>query len=125
MPLVRDVMRAELVTVAPSTTVIDAARKMFARGVGSALVVDAEAMQGIFTERDILRSLAGVADSGRGSPVSRWMTPRPVTIAPEATVGQALDVMLNGGFRHLPVMDGQRLVGIVSMRDLAGSLQKG
>ena len=125
MPLVRDVMRAELLTVAPSTTVIDAARKMFARGVGSALVVDAEAMQGIFTERDILRSLAGVADSGRGSPVSRWMTPRPVTIAPEATVGQALDVMLNGGFRHLPVMDGQRLVGIVSMRDLAGSLQKG
>ena|SRR5205085_11975302 len=125
MPLVRDVMRAELLTVAPSTTVIDAARKMFARGVGSALVVDAEAMQGIFTERDILRSLAGVADSGRGSPVSRWMTPRPVTIPPDSTVGQALDVMLNGGFRHLPVMDGQRLVGIVSMRDLAGSLQKG
>ena len=50
---------------------------------------------------------------------------RPVTIPPDSTVGQALDVMLNGGFRHLPVMDGQRLVGIVSMRDLAGSLQKG
>jgi CBS domain-containing protein len=125
MPLVRDVMQAELLTVDPSTTVIDAARKMFARRVGSALVVGGETVEGIFTERDIVRSLAGVADSGRGSPVSRWMTPRPVTIAPDATVGQALDVMLNGGFRHLPVMEGERLVGIVSMRDLAGSLQKG
>ena len=117
-------MRGELLTVEPTTTVIDAARKMFARQVGSAVVVRAGTLAGIFTERDIMRSLAGVADSGRGSHVDKWMTPNPVTITPAATVGQALDLMLGGGFRHLPVMEDEQLVGIVSMRDLAGSIQR-
>jgi CBS domain-containing protein len=124
MSTVREVMSEELLTVEPTTTVIDAARRMFARRVGSALVVQAGSVEGIFTERDIMRSLAGVADSGRGSHVAKWMTRSPVAIGPEATVGQALDVMLGGGFRHLPVMEGDRLVGIVSMRDLVGSIQK-
>jgi CBS domain-containing protein len=124
MSTVREVMREELLTVGPTTTVIDAARRMFGRRVGSALVVRAGTVEGIFTERDIMRSLAGVADSGRGSHVEKWMTRTPVTISPEATVGQALDLMLGGGFRHLPVMEDKRLVGIVSMRDLAGSIQK-
>jgi CBS domain-containing protein len=124
MSTVRDVMREELLTVEPSTTVIDAARRMFARRVGSAVVVQAGSVEGIFTERDIMRSLAGEADSGRGSHVAKWMTRGPVTIAPDATVGQALDTMLGGGFRHLPVVEGARLVGIVSMRDLVGSIQK-
>jgi len=52
------------------------------------------------------------------------MTSDPQTIAPEATVGEAMDRMLDGGFRHLPVIDGDTLVGIVSMRDLARSISK-
>jgi CBS domain-containing protein len=125
MSTVRDVMQGDLLMVEPSTTVIDAARRMFGRRVGSAVVVKSGSVEGIFTERDIMRSLAGVADSGRGSQVAKWMTRSPVTIGPDATVGQALDTMLGGGFRHLPVMEGDRLVGIVSMRDLVGSLQRG
>jgi CBS domain-containing protein len=53
------------------------------------------------------------------------MTWNPLTIGPDATVGEAMDRMLDGGFRHLPVMDGATLVGIVSMRDLARSISKG
>jgi len=124
MPLVRDVMNEDLLTVDPTATVISAARRMFTRRVGSALVVRGDDIEGIFTERDIMRALTGVADSGRGSHVANWMTSSPVTVAPEATVGEALDLMLGGGFRHLPVVDEGRLVGIVSMRDLARSIQK-
>jgi CBS domain-containing protein len=53
------------------------------------------------------------------------MTWNPLTVGPDASVGEAMDRMLDGGFRHLPVMDGGTLVGIVSMRDLARSISKG
>jgi len=125
MTTVRDVMSGDPLAVEPTTTVLEAARRMFAARVGSALVVRSGNLEGIFTERDIMRSLAGVADAGRGSQVAKWMTESPTTISPDATVGEALDVMLGGGFRHLPVLEEDRLVGVVSMRDLAGSIQKG
>lgn len=56
--------------------------------------------------------------------VERWMTPDPVTIGPEATVGEALDLMLSRGFRHLPVKDEDVVIGVISMRDLAKSTTK-
>jgi len=123
---VREVMSVELVTVEPSASVMEAARVMSVARVGSALVLEGEALAGIFTERDILRALGHThADAGRVSPVSKWMTRDPVTIGADASVGEALDRMLEGGFRHLPVMEGTILVGIVSMRDLARSISKG
>lgn len=125
MVAVREVMSRELVMVDPSTTVMDAARLMAGRQVGSALVIHEDALRGIFTERDVLRALAQHSDAGRVSSVTSWMTEDPVTIDPDATVGEALDRMLTGGFRHLPVMEGTTLVGVVSMRDLARSVSKG
>ena len=127
MTTVREVMSSELVTVDPSVTVMEAARVMATAGIGSALVVDGDRVQGIFTERDILRALAhhSDADAGRVSSVAAWMTRDPVTIGPDATVGEAMDRMLDGGFRHLPVMGGETIAGIVSMRDLARSISKG
>lgn len=124
--LVREVMSTELVTVEPSASVMEAARVMSLAGVGSVLVLEGGALVGIFTERDILRALGEThADAGRVSPVSKWMTRDPVTIGPEASVGDAMDRMLGGGFRHLPVKEGGDLVGVVSMRDLARSISKG
>ncbi|HLB62350.1 MAG TPA: CBS domain-containing protein [Actinomycetota bacterium] len=127
MTAVREVMSTELVIVDPSVIVTEAARVMSTHRAGSVLVLDEGSLVGIFTERDILRALAhyAKADEARVSPVSRWMTPGPVTIGPDATSGEALDVMLSGGFRHLPVLEGDNLVGIVSMRDLARSISKG
>jgi CBS domain-containing protein len=124
MPIVREVMRTELVTVQPSTVVRDAAHAMFSGGAGSALVLDGPKLVGIFTERDIMRALAHQADAGRSSRVAQWMTGDPTSIEPEATVGQALDRMLAGHFRHLPVVEGEAVVGVVSMRDLARSIAK-
>jgi CBS domain-containing protein len=125
MTSVRDVMSTNVVAVAPSASVMQAAALMFGAKVGSVLVVDEGALVGIFTERDIVRALSGVsADAGRTSQVRSLMTPDPVTIEPDASVGRALDIMLAGGFRHLVVTAGADPLGVVSMRDLAGTIGK-
>lgn len=121
---VREIMSTELVTVDPTANLTETARLMFAGRAGSALVLQQASLVGIFTERDILRALgdSSSADLARVSPVSKWMSPDPDTIDPETTVAEALNRMLFGGFRHLPVMDGEAVVGVVSMRDLARSM---
>ena len=126
MTIVLEVMRIDLVTVDPSATMREAAHAMFAGRAGSALVVREGGLLGIFTERDLMRALAFSYDHDlvRSSPVSLWMTEHPVTIRPDATVGRAVDVMLSRGFRHLPVMQGETLLGMVSMRDLAETIAR-
>jgi len=119
-------MSTELVTVDPSANLMEAAHVMSAGRSGSVLVLQASSLVGIFTEWDVLRALAysAKADLARVSSVAQWMSQDPVTIGPDATVAEALNEMLFGGFRHLPVMDGDAVVGIVSMRDLAKSMAK-
>jgi CBS domain-containing protein len=117
MASIRDVMSGQIVSVEPTTTVAEAATVMGSRGVGSALVLDGGDLRGIFTERDILRALAADFDAA-GHPVSHWMTPDPVTTEAGSDPGDALDLMLAKGFRHLPVVDDGRLIGVVSLRDL-------
>ena len=126
MKTVREVMSSTLVIVKPSAMMIEAAQVMSKAGVGSALVVEGGSLVGIFTERDILHVFDQMhADPARVAPVSKWMTRDPETIDPGVSVGTAMDLMLDGGFRHLPVMEGGTLVGVVSMRDLARSITKG
>jgi CBS domain-containing protein len=126
MTTVREVMSTDLVTVAPSAMMSQAVGAMSKAGVGSILVLKDDELLGIFTERDVLRAFDRLhADPARVSPISRGMTLHPRTIDPDATVGEAMDRMLDGGFRHLPVMEGGTLVGIVSMRDLARSISRG
>jgi len=110
-------MSADLVSVSPTATIAEAATVMGTRRVGSALVMDGDELIGIFTERDILRALAGDFDAP-GHQVSGSMTRNPRTVDPATDVGEALDTMLQHGFRHFPVMDDGRVIGIVSMRDL-------
>ena len=112
-------MSSELVTVAPRATVAEAAAVMSARHVGSAIVLgDDGSLAGIFTERDILRALGSDFDAAAHT-VAEWMSKGPATIDADATVTDALNRMLEGGFRHLPVLDGAALVGVVSLRDLS------
>jgi CBS domain-containing protein len=118
MVTVRQVMSTELVKVEAGTTVAEAATVMGAHHVGSALVFGDGRMTGIFTERDVLRALASDFDAAHNE-VEQWMTPDPTTIAAEAGVREARDLMLERGFRHLPVMDDENVVGIVSLRDLS------
>jgi CBS domain-containing protein len=121
MTTVREVMASDLITVEPTDTVAQAATVMGGRHVGSALVLEAGAMVGIFTERDILRALSQDFDAP-GQPVAHWMTRDPVRIDVGVSVEQALDLMLSKGFRHLPVEEAGEVVGMVSMRDLSQAI---
>src|SRR5438105_14415805 len=109
MTAVREVMSTQLVTVEPHSTVAEAATVMDVHRVGSALVCEEGSLAGIFTERDILRALSQDFDAP-GHPVTHWMTRDPRTVKPADTVESALQMMLEGGFRHLPVKDGESLV---------------
>jgi CBS domain-containing protein len=114
---IRDVMSERIVTVEANATVAEAATIMGSRGTGSALVMRGEHLEGIFTERDIVRALGEHFDAA-GHLVHNWMTPDPITVEASASVPEALDLMLSKGFRHLPVIEAGRLVGMVSLRDL-------
>ncbi len=114
-------MRTELVTVDPGATVAEAAEAMSIHRVGAALVVRDDALVGIFTERDIVRALVAEHDAAAHA-ITSWMTTDPATLPPEATAEEALHHMLSGGFRHIPVTEDGRLVGIVSIRDLSSGL---
>ena len=119
---VGNVMSADLVHVEAHDSVTTAAAIMGAARVGSALVMEGDVLQGIFTERDILRALKRNPHQVLDSPVGEWMSHDPRTVGPEVTVKEALRLMLKGGFRHLPVMSEERVVGVVSLRDLARAL---
>jgi CBS domain-containing protein len=119
METLRDVMSTLLVTVPADATVAEAAQVMSIQHVGAALIVEADRLHGIFTERDIVRALASEHDAA-GHAVAGWMTAEPVTLGPAATITEARDRMLKEGFRHIPVVQDGRLIGIVSLRDVSG-----
>jgi len=121
MATVAELMSRQLVTSDESATLGEAAAVMAQRRVGSILILTAERLTGIFSERDIVRALSQSHDAVR-DPVGHWMTRQPVTIGPDASAEEALEKMLAGGFRHLPVLEGEKLVGMVSMRDLSAAL---
>ncbi len=118
MARVRDVMSTDLVTVESTDTVAHAATKMGKSLTGSALVMGDDGLIGIFTERDIVRAI-GSDFGAAGDPIEHWMTRNPVTVEAHIDAGEALQWMLAHGFRHFPVVDGDDLVGIVSIRDLS------
>ena len=109
-------MAPDLLTVEPDARLSDAARRMAQRGVGAVLVLEGERLTGILTERDLLKAVAaGFTDEAR---VSEWMTKQPETVEPDESTDHAASLMIHGGFRHLPVVEGGRAIGILSIRDL-------
>ena len=116
MTTVGEVMTHNLLTVESTTPLAQAAARMSDRGVGAILVLSGDSVSGILTERDVLRAVAtGGVD---GTNVAAWMTRDPETVDVGESTGQAAAVMIHGGFRHLPVVEGGKPVGIVSIRDL-------
>jgi signal-transduction protein with cAMP-binding, CBS, and nucleotidyltransferase domain len=113
---VGEVMSRNLLTVEATTALAAAAERMCDRDVGAILVLSGDSVSGILTERDVLRA---VAQGGvEGTNVAAWMTRDPETVDADESTGQAASIMIHGGFRHLPVLDGGKPVGIVSIRDL-------
>jgi CBS domain-containing protein len=117
MATVGDVMTTSVVTTAPETPLARAAAAMVAAGVGSAVVMQGSFLAGIVTERDVLRAAASGQDL-RDSQVAEWMTADPQSVSPESSAEDAAQIMLLNGFRHLPVMDGRNVCGVVTLRDL-------
>jgi citrate synthase len=114
---VGEIMSSPPITATPSETLADASERMRDRKTGSVIVVDGDRPIGILTERDLVRFAASGADAGV-TKVSEWMTEDPDTVRPELPVGEAFDSLAEHGYRHIPVCDDGRLVGVVSMRDL-------
>ena len=114
---VATVMRqAWLVKVGPEMAVARAAALMAAKNVGALVVLEDERLVGIFTERDIVFRVLAAGLDPSDTPVGEVMTREPVTVAPERPFGYALALMHRGGFRHLPVVEEGKTVGIVSAR---------
>ena len=105
----------DILSVGRDTSVVSAAEQMNERRVGAVLVMDGERLVGILTERDVLRAVATGQIAGA---VGDAMTASPDTVEADESAGQAAALMIHGGFRHLPVVEADRVVGIVSIRDL-------
>jgi CBS domain-containing protein len=113
-------MTPDVLTTSGERPFAEVTKLMVQARVGSAVVMQGPWLIGILTERDVLRAAASGSDLTT-SPVSAWMTRDPTTAAPDMASDEALDVMLNHGFRHLPVVEGRELMGIVSIRDVVAS----
>ena len=115
---VRDGMTDVVVTVGPGHTLRSAARLMAERKVGAAVVMDPEAPgPGIITERDVLASVAKGQDPDQEC-VSDHLTSQIVAAAPDWSLEEAAVAMVRGGFRHLVVVDGGEVAGVISVRDI-------
>jgi CBS domain-containing protein len=108
----------KIFSVAPTDSVRHAIEVMATRHVGALLVMQEAALLGIISERDYARKVILKNRSSQDTPVSEIMTASPVTAAPADTVHHCMQVMTKGRFRHLPVVDGGRVVGMLSIGDL-------
>jgi CBS domain-containing protein len=117
MAILKEIMTGEVFTTERAAPVSQVAGSMLKGRFGSAVVMEGKRLSGIFTERDVLRAAASGADL-TSSPVSEWMTNDPVTVDATLDADDATEIMMSNGFRHLPVVDGHALIGIVSLRDI-------
>ncbi|MCB5945742.1 CBS domain-containing protein [Acidocella sp. KAb 2-4] len=118
---VRQILRNKpsgFISVAPEARITSVIATLAERGIGAVLVLDAGRLVGILSERDIVRSLAKHAQETLDMTATALMTPNPTTGTPETTVAEAMEVMTNGHFRHLPIMENGILTGLVSIGDV-------
>ncbi|QLH40014.1 MAG: CBS domain-containing protein [Defluviicoccus sp.] len=107
-----------VITEAPQSSVREAARIMAGHRIGAVPVVDGRHLIGIFTERDVLTRVIAAGRDVDQTRLEEVMTRRPETVSVECPLSEALEVMLDGRFRHLPVMADGEVIGVISMRDI-------
>jgi CBS domain-containing protein len=116
MPTLADVMRPEWIEVAPEDTLGEVAERMTALNMGAVAVSDFGRLIGILTERDLLKAMAARVHSSDAR-VREWMTADPITASLDTELDEAAQVMVDNGFRHLPVLDESgQVAGLVSLR---------
>jgi CBS domain-containing protein len=118
-----DIVKPTFIEVAPEDTLGEVADRMTAKNVGAVVVKDFGRLNGILTERDLLKAMAARVHSSEAR-VRQWMTEDPVTATAETPLEEAAQMMLDHGFRHLPVVDDtQQVVGVVSLRGVVAATQ--
>ena len=121
MITVKDLLKSGVsstVVITPTDTVYRALQLMAENNVGSVMVSDGGRMVGIFTERDYCRKIILMGRSSLNTPIGEIMTKKMITVKPEQTLEECLELMSKYYIRHLPVEEGEKLVGVVSMRDV-------
>ena len=105
-------------TIAPTATVFDALKLMAEKSIGALVVTEGERIVGVITERDYARKVVLMARSSKETPVREIMTSAVMYVRPDQTSQECMMVMTENRLRHLPVMDGGKLIGLVSIGDL-------
>lgn len=105
-------------SITPQAAVLDALRLMAEKNVGALLVLDGPRLAGIFSERDYARKVALQGKSSKDTPVSEIMTAKVVTIDPERSAGECMALMTQKRIRHLPVVEGGAVIGVISIGDV-------
>ncbi len=118
-----EIVKPTFITVAPEDTLGEVAERMSAQNVGAVVVKDFGRLIGVLTERDMLRAMAARVHTSDAR-VRQWMTENPITAPPDTTFEEASKIMLDKGFRHLPVVDGDTILGIVSLRRIMGGRRR-
>lgn len=119
MGTLAEIAKPNFITVAPEDTLGEVAERMTRQNTGAVVVKDFGRLIGILTERDMLRAMAARVHTSDAR-VRQWMTADPVTAAPDMDLDEAARIMLDNGFRHLPVVEGQNVLGVVSLRRVLG-----
>jgi CBS domain-containing protein len=125
MPTVNDLLQTKghtVWSVAPNTTVYEALELMADKNVGALLVLDGGRVAGIFSERDYARKIILKGRASRETPVREIMTERVVFVRPEQTVAECMALMTHKHIRHLPVLAGDEVIGVISIGDVVKAI---
>ncbi len=117
---IAQMIKRQVIHLAPSASVREAAQLMSETHIGALLVMDAGRLVGIFTERDALNRVLAEGRDPDSTPLSEVMTRDPLTLSPQTAATLALDLMGETGFRHLPVVEDDEVHGMISLRDFVG-----
>ncbi|GLV48129.1 inosine-5-monophosphate dehydrogenase [Thermus sp. LT1-2-5] len=113
---------SQVYTIHPEATVLEALRKLAEYDIGALLVMEGERLLGIFSERDYARKLVLLGRFSKDTRVGEVMTQDPITLSPEAELAEAMRLMTEHRVRHLPVVEGGKVVGVMSIGDVVKAI---
>jgi CBS domain-containing protein len=111
-----------LLSISPDASVFEALQLMAAKDVGALVVLDGERLAGIFSERDYARKVVLVGKFSKETAVREIMTSKVLCVRPDQTVDQCMALMTEHRIRHLPVLDGSKIIGVISIGDVVKEL---
>jgi CBS domain-containing protein len=116
--LLASMNQTRILSVTPEASVMDAVTTMVENNVGAILILEGEQIKGIMSERDYLRFIADRGHTARDTPVTELMTRKIIYTTPASTLNQVMAIMTEARIRHIPVLEGGKLLGIVSIGDI-------